>query len=57
MEGGHENDIGYDEYEQEFLQTKRKLEDFTIGLKVPGKLVPKHIRGGVLLCKTTYEMR
>lgn len=57
MEGGHENDVGYDEYEQEFLQTKRQLEDFTIGLKVPGKLVPKHIRGGVLLCKTTYEMR
>ena len=36
---------------------KRTLEDFKIGLKIPGKLMPKRIRGGVLLVETTYEMR
>lgn len=45
------------EEEQEFLKTKRKLTDFTLGLKVPSKLLPKRIKGGVVLCSTTYEMR
>ena len=36
---------------------KRDLSDFKIGLKVPGKLRPKRIRGGVLLVNTSYEMR
>lgn len=57
--------IGYDneetkdlsEVEKEFLQTKRTLEDFKIGLRVPGKLLPKRIPGGVLLVDTSYEMR
>lgn len=57
--------IGYDneetkdlsEAEKEFLQTKRTLEDFKIGLRVPGKLLPKRIPGGVLLVDTSYEMR
>ena len=35
----------------------RELEDFHVGLKVHGKLVPKRIRGGVLLVETDYEMR
>ena len=43
--------------ELEFLKTKRTLEDFNVGLRVPGKLLPKRIRGGVLLVDTTYEMR
>lgn len=33
------------------------LHDFRVGLKVPGKLVPKRIKGGVLLVETNYEMR
>ena len=41
----------------EFLKTKRTLEDFKVGLCVPGKLMPKRIRGGTLLVETTYEMR
>lgn len=41
----------------EFLQTKRTIEDFTYGLKIPGKLIPKRIKGGVVLMETTYEMR
>lgn len=35
----------------------RTLNDFKVGLKVWGKLVPKRIRGGILLVETTYEMR
>lgn len=47
----------FSEDELEFLKTKRTLEDFNVGLRVPGKLLPKRIRGGVLLVDTTYEMR
>ena len=43
--------------EQIFIAEHRTLEDFKVGLKVPSKLLPKNIDGGVLLCKTTFEMR
>lgn len=43
--------------EKEFILQKRSIEDFNIGLKVVGKLMPKRIKGGVILCATTYEMR
>lgn len=52
-----ESDSTYTDEEREFLKTKRKLEDFTIGLSVPGKLRPKRIRGGILLVETPYKMR
>lgn len=42
---------------KEFLSKKRTLEDFRVGLKIPGKLMPKRIKGGVVLVETTYEMR
>lgn len=48
---------GYNEIEREFLSVKRTLEDFNVGLAVPGKLLPKRIRGGVILVDTIYEMR
>lgn len=35
----------------------RDFNDFKVGLKVPGKLRPKRIRGGILLIDTSYEMR
>ena len=35
----------------------KELEDFHVGLKVHGKLMPKRIRGGVLLVESDYEMR
>ena len=41
----------------EFMKQKRTLSDFKVGLRVPGKLLPKRIRGGVLLVDTPYEMR
>jgi hypothetical protein len=64
MKGNANTNNEWSEDEREFLfdaQTgepiKRTLEDFKVGLKVPDKLIPKRIRGGVLLCETTYEMR
>lgn len=45
------------ETEQEFVKVKRELTDFKVGLKVPSKLLPKRIQGGVVLKDTTYEMR
>lgn len=47
----------YTEEEKEFLSVKRDLTDFKVGLIVPSKLLPKRIRGGVLLVDTTYQMR
>lgn len=54
----------WSEEEKEFLFDEetgkaihRTFDDFKIGLKVPGKLRPKRIRGGVLLVETSYEMR
>jgi hypothetical protein len=42
---------------KDFLSKKRTIEDFKVGLVVPGKLMPKRIPGGILLKETTYEMR
>ena len=44
------------EEEKEFLRDRRTLQDFNIGLNVPGKLRPKRIRGGILLVETAYKM-
>ncbi len=40
-----------------FLSQMNDLSDFDIGLKVSGKLLPKRIKGGVVLVDTDYEMR
>lgn len=50
-------DDDFTDEELKFLQTKREITDFTVGLSVPGKLMPKRIRGGVLLVDVPYEMR
>ena len=52
-----EEEQEYTEEQLEFLSTKRTLQEFKIGLIIPGKLMPKRIRGGVVLVDTTYEMR
>lgn len=49
-----EKEFLFDEYNNPI---KRDYSSFKIGLKVPGKLQPKRIRGGVLLVDTSYEMR
>lgn len=46
-----------DEKEKEFLSTRRTLNDFKVGLKVPSNLKPKRIEGGILLEKFDYVMR
>lgn len=41
----------------EFISQKRTLDDFKIGLKIPSKLVPKQIKGGVVLAETEFTLR
>lgn len=43
--------------EIKFLSKKRNIKDFNIGLEVPSKLLPKNIKGGIVLKETTYKMR
>lgn len=43
--------------ELKFASADRTIEDFNVGLAIPGKLLPKRIRGGILLVDTMYEMR
>lgn len=63
MDGNADFTNEWSDKEKEFLfdkdnkPIKRSFADFKIGLKVPGKLRPKRIRGGILLVETTYEMR
>ena len=63
LRGDAEYSDKYTEEEKEFLfdknknPIKRTYADFKVGLKVPSKLMPKRILGGVLLVETTYEMR
>ena len=59
-----EDKTKYNKEEQEFLfdketgePIKRTIADFKNGLKIPGKLLPKRIKGGILLTDTYYEMR
>lgn len=40
----------------EFLAKKRTLDDFDIGLRIPSKLVPVSIKGGVVLAETDFTL-
>lgn len=63
MQGTADVDENWSDDEKEFLFDEdnkpivRYYSDFKVGLKVPDKLRPIRIRGGVLLVNTTYEMR
>lgn len=63
MQGTADVNENWTDEEKEFLFDKdnkpivRDYSDFKVGLKVPDKLRPIRIRGGVLLVNTTYEMR
>lgn len=46
----------YDDMELDFLKQEHTIDDFKIGLRIPGKLMPKRIPGGILLVKSMYEM-
>ena len=55
-----EEEIKENKYNQEkidFINDKKTIEDFNIGLLVPGKLLPRRIKGGIVLEETTYELR
>ncbi len=43
--------------EVQFLSKTRTFKDFKRGLTVPGKLLPRRIKGGVLLIDTEFTMR
>lgn len=45
------------ENEREFLCVKRTINDFNYGLIIPSKLIPKNIKGGVILTETTFELK
>ena len=47
----------FDKEQIKFMQTKRDLTDFKVGLSIQGKLRPKQIKGGTLLVETSYVMR
>lgn len=63
LAGDADKNKEWSDEEKEFLfdennkPIKRDYSSFKIGLKVPGKLRPKRIRGGILLVDTSYEMR
>lgn len=66
VEGWNEDEVNnMGEAEKDFLYEdeectkpiRQTIEDFNIGLSVPGKLLPKRIPGGVLLVDTEYKMR
>lgn len=40
-----------------FLSVNRTITDFKTGLKIPAKLMPTRIAGGVVLRNTTFEIR
>lgn len=42
---------------KEFYEQKRTLDDFTIGLTIPSKLIPRTIKGGVILAETEFTLR
>jgi hypothetical protein len=46
-----------DERKLEFITTKRNLHDFKVGLTISGKLVPRCIKGGVVLEETDFTLR
>lgn len=54
---GRFRDVEYSIDDLNFLVKNHELTDFKRGLVVPGKLIPKRIKGGTLLCETNYEMR
>lgn len=48
---------GLSDEKLEYLKTPHTLEEFKVGMSVPGKLKPKKIPGGVVLVEEDYTMR
>lgn len=47
----------YEKEEIEFIETPRTIDKFDLGILIPSKLRPKRIKGGIILEKTTFNMR
>lgn len=43
--------------ERKFFEKKYELKDFNLGLVVPSKLLPRRVKGGIVLTPSTYQMR
>ena len=56
---GEEHDLSEKQQKKykKFIDKPRTLNDFKIGLKIPAKLLPKVIKGGVVLTETEFTMR
>ena len=63
LTGKYDEEREWTDDEKEFLFNAegklitRSLTDFKVGLKIPDKLMPKRILGGIVLNDTWYEMR
>lgn len=44
-------------YDENGKFIRRNLEDFCVGLQIPSKLMPKRIKGGIVLTETTFKIR
>lgn len=45
------------EYINSMIRKNTDITDFQSGLEVPGKLLPKQIKGGIILTETTFKMK
>ena len=43
--------------EKEYIKEHRTIEDFKTGFIGVGKLIPRNIKGGVILCNTLFTLR
>ena len=43
--------------ERDFVATPRTIDDFKVGLTIPGKLLPKRFPGGVVLMETDFTLQ
>lgn len=51
-------DLGYTNEQANYIIRGRDIEDFKVGLNIPdGKLLPKRIKGGIVLMEQAYHMR
>lgn len=46
-----------DKEETKFIKTPHTMDDFKVGLEIPGMLKARNIKGGTLLVKSHYKMR
>ena len=51
-------DMGYTEEQANYILNGKSIEEFCVGMEIPdGKLLPKRIKGGIVLVEGPYHMR